>query len=280
MMNTLKNLLSSHVLFRRVVIILINVLMGWFDYLTGYEFAFSIFYLVPIAIAAWFDNFKVTSLAIFMASIIWLCIYMTSGHYYSNPYVVYWNIGVRIIFFYIVAYLLYKIRAAMNELTLMAMKDSLTALNNTRAFNLAYQEIQKNNLKKQQQIAISIIDLDGFKAVNDTLGHSKGDEVLIRFAELLKNAVQNSACVARIGGDEFAIILENIDFISAEEFEKKLRIKFLESGLNDEFGIDYSMGMSIFNELPESADKATHCADKLMYQSKLRGKSRTIIQSY
>lgn len=279
MMNTLEKLLSSHVLFRRVVIVLISALMGWFDYITGYEFAFSVFYLVPIAIAAWFDSSKIINIAILLAAMIWLTIYMLTGPYYSSPYVVYWNIGMRVIFFYIVAYLLFKIRATLKELTLMAMKDSLTSLNNTRAFILAYQDIQKSNVRKRQKIAISIIDLDGFKAVNDTLGHSNGDKVLIRFAEILKKTVRQSDYVARLGGDEFVVILKDIDLSGAEQFEKRLRFKFFESGLNDEFGINYSMGISIFHDLPENADDATHCADQLMYQSKLKGKSMTIIQS-
>lgn len=167
----------------------------------------------------------------------------------------------------------------LNEMTLMAMKDPLTLLNNTRAFNLAYQALKKRHGKTEQTFAVGLIDLDGFKTVNDTYGHSKGDDVLVEFAQVLKSTTRHSDVVARMGGDEFIVILQDIDLNAIEDYEKRLRKSFLLSGLKQQFGIDFSMGIRTYDELPENIDEATHQADLLMYQSKVHGKSQTTIDA-
>ena len=127
---------------------------------------------------------------------------------------------------------------------------------------------------------LGIIDLDGFKAVNDTHGHHGGDEVLLQFSQLLKKACRSSDIVARLGGDEFAIILLDIDETQAYLCDDHLRTLFAESGLNQKYGVDFSMGLAILSELPENLEDATKTADQLMYQSKSLGKSQTTIQSF
>ena len=162
-------------------------------------------------------------------------------------------------------------------MTLMAMRDSLTSLNNTRAFNVEYQTLKKRQPKKDQTLAIGIIDLDVFKSVNDTYGHSKGDDVLVEFAQVLKESVRMNDVVARMGGDEFVVILQDTNSQGIEEYAKRLRNQFLLSGLKQRYGVDFSMGIRIYTELPENLDEATRQADQLMYQSKARGKSQTTI---
>lgn len=277
-MKYLEGILLSHLWLRRSIILLVLLLVGWCDDLTGYELAFGIFYLVPIAIAAWFDHFKTTVITIAAAALVWIYVDLNSGREYSHNAIMYWNMVIRIIFFSIVALLLFKIRNAVKELTAMAMKDSLTSLNNTRALNLIYEQLKKQHSRKKQSFAIALIDLDGFKAVNDTLGHSVGDEVLIKFAAILKSSVRECDTVARLGGDEFVVLLNQVDLNAAELYEKRLRVNFASSKLNDDYGVNFSMGLRIFKDLPDNLDEATHQADLLMYNAKLNGKSRSTIQ--
>lgn len=278
-MGKLKQMLAGNPLLRRVLIVVIIALFGWIDLTTGYEFSLAVIYLLPVFIAAWFDNKTVTALTIFASVLTWLYADFGSGHVYHNSIVPYWNASVRMIFFSIVALLLFKVRDSLTSMTLMAMQDDLTSLNNSRAFDLEYQQIRKNKSNLDQKIAIGIIDLDGFKHVNDRLGHSKGDNVLIEFAQLLKNSTRSTDTVARMGGDEFVVILKNTDWTGANDYAERLRRVFANSGLRERFGVDFSMGMSLFDDLPANLDDAKHQADQLMYHSKMLGKSQTTIRA-
>lgn len=276
-MNILEKVLSTHTFARRIAIFLSIIILGWIDLATGFEYAFSVFYLVPVSIAAWYDSVKSSVATIIISGLTWLYADFSAGHYYSTPFAPFWNGCVRLGFFSIVALLLIKVRKNLAALTMMAMQDTLTSLNNVRAFNFEYQLLHKISLRKGMQFAVGMIDLDGFKAVNDQLGHSAGDDVLVKFAQVLKQSSRSSDILARMGGDEFVVILLDTDQAGAEEYSRKLREIFFNSGLKQEYGIDFSMGIRIFNSLPKDCEDATHQADQLMYQAKALGKSQTTI---
>ena len=280
MERTLERLFAHNPMIRRLLILLITAVLGMIDLATGYEYSFSVFYLLPVSIAAWYDQFKITVLTIMLSGMTWLIADIHAGHHYSNTFIPLWNAFVRLGFFSIVAFLLINVRKNWQEMKNLAMKDQLTSLDNSRAFDIEYRILRKLNFRKQTCFAVGIIDLDGFKAVNDTHGHHGGDEVLLQFSQVLKKACRSSDIVARLGGDEFAIILLDIDETQAYLCDHHLRTLFAESGLNQKYGVDFSMGLAILSELPENLEDATKTADQLMYQSKSLGKSQTTIQSF
>ncbi|KKW80670.1 diguanylate cyclase [Acinetobacter sp. AG1] len=280
MERTLERLFAHNPAIRRLLIILITTVLGIIDLVTGYEYSFSVFYLLPVSIAAWYDHAKVTVVTILLSAITWLFADINAGHLYSNPIIPFWNTIVRLGLFSIVAFLLINVRRNWQEMKNLAMKDQLTSLDNSRALDIEYRILRKLNFRKQSLFAVGIIDLDGFKAVNDTHGHHRGDEVLLQFSQVLKKSCRSSDIVARLGGDEFAIILLDIDETQAYLCDHHLRTSFAESGLNQKYGVDFSMGLAILSELPENLEDATKTADQLMYQSKSLGKSQTTIQSF
>lgn len=280
MERTLERLFAHNPAIRRLLIILITIVLGIIDLVTGYEYSFSVFYLLPVSIAAWYDHAKVTVVTILLSAITWLFADINAGHLYSNPIIPFWNTIVRLGLFSIVAFLLINVRRNWQEMKNLAMKDQLTSLDNSRALDIEYRILRKLNFRKQSLFAVGIIDLDGFKAVNDTHGHHRGDEVLLQFSQVLKKSCRSSDIVARLGGDEFAIILLDIDETQAYLCDHHLRTLFAESGLNQKYGVDFSMGLAILSELPENLEDATKTADQLMYQSKSLGKSQTTIQSF
>ena len=229
--NRIESLLSKYAWGRRATILFILLIWGWIDIATGYEYSFAVFYLVPVSIAAWLDNKKVTVLTIIASGLTWLYADYVAGHHYSNVVIPYWNAIVRLGFFSVVALLLIKVRENLTAMTEMAMRDNLTSLHNTRAFFIQYHQIRAQKTKIGQTVAVALIDMDGFKAVNDHHGHSVGDEVLIAFAQVLKNVARSGDIVARMGGDEFIMILKDTDQNGMEIFEKRLRAVFLESEL-------------------------------------------------
>jgi diguanylate cyclase (GGDEF)-like protein len=280
MERTLERLFAHNPMIRRLLILLITAVLGMIDLATGYEYSFSVFYLLPVSIAAWYDQYKITVLTIMLSGMTWLIADIHAGHPYSNTFIPFWNAFVRLGFFSIVAFLLIHVRKNWQEMKNLAMKDQLTSLDNSRALDIEYRILRKLNFRKQSLFAVGIIDLDGFKAVNDTHGHHRGDEVLLQFSQILKKSCRSSDIVARLGGDEFAIILLDIDETQAYLCDDHLRTLFAESGLNQKYGVDFSMGLAILSELPENLEDATKTADQLMYQSKSLGKSQTTIQSF
>ena len=280
MEKTLERLFARNTNLRRLLILLILVVLGIIDLATGYEYSFSVFYLLPISIAAWYDQYKTTVITILLSAITWLIADINAGHLYSNSIIPFWNALVRLGFFSIVAFLLINVRKNWQEMKNLAMKDQLTSLDNSRAFDIEYRILRKLNFRKQTCFAVGIIDLDGFKAVNDTHGHHRGDEVLLQFSQVLKKACRSSDIIARLGGDEFAIILLDIDETQAHHCDQRMRALFQESGLKQKYGVDFSMGLAVLAELPENLEEATKIADQLMYQSKSLGKSQTTIQTF
>lgn len=278
MIQHIDRIFSNNALSRRLILAVILAVLCWIDLATGYEYSFSVFYLIPISIAAWYDHKKFTILMIIASVMTWLYADFFSGHTYTNPLTPYWNATVRFAFFGIVAFLILRIRRDLVAMTTMAMKDNLTLLNNARAFKLEYQILKDRRSSKNNALGIGLIDLDGFKAVNDQLGHSVGDEVLVEFANVLKKSTRSSDIIARMGGDEFTVILMEMTEKTAQDYATRLRNEFKQSGLNEKYGVDFSMGISIFDKLPENLDDATHLADQLMYKSKKRGKATTTIQ--
>ena len=280
MERTLERLFAHNPMIRRLLILLILIVLGIIDLATGYEYSFSVFYLLPISIAAWYDQYKTTVITILLSAITWLIADINAGHLYSNSIIPFWNALVRLGFFSIVAFLLINVRKNWQEMKNLAMKDQLTSLDNSRAFDIEYRILRKLNFRKQTCFAVGIIDLDGFKAVNDTHGHHRGDEVLLQFSQVLKKACRSSDIIARLGGDEFAIILLDIDETQANHCDQRIRALFQESGLKQQYGVDFSMGLAILTELPENLEDATKIADQLMYESKSLGKSQTTIQNF
>ena len=139
LMTQFERLFSSNTVLRRVFLLLIIVVWSVIDLATGYEYSFAVFYLVPVSIAAWYDNKNMAIFTIILSALTWLYADYGAGHHYSNAIIPLWNACARLGFFSTVAFLLLRIKRNLNEMTLMAMRDSLTTLNNTRALNLKYQ---------------------------------------------------------------------------------------------------------------------------------------------
>ena len=146
-------LLMSSMVVRRISLLFIIIILGAIDLATGYEYSFAVFYLIPVSIAAWYDNKHIAMIAVILSGITWLYADYSAGHQYTNSIIPFWNACVRLGFFSVVAFLLLRIKNNLNEMTLMAMKDSLTSLNNTRAFNLEYQALKKAILQKRTYLS-------------------------------------------------------------------------------------------------------------------------------
>jgi diguanylate cyclase (GGDEF)-like protein/PAS domain S-box-containing protein len=164
-----------------------------------------------------------------------------------------------------------------NNLRKLAYYDSLTGLSNRKFFHEQFCDsiewARTNNL----MLGLLFIDLDGFKKVNDTLGHDIGDRLLIIIAQRLNNALRATDIVSRLGGDEFTVILRSVTSkeIVANLAEKLLNIItepiMLDGNLTR---VSASIGISIYPEHGDSCETLIKQADTAMYQAKHLGKNR------
>jgi len=115
-----------------------------------------------------------------------------------------------------------QLQERVEQLDMLAHEDSLVALPNRRGFVRALERLIDRVGRYQEKAALLFVDLDGLKLINDSFGHLAGDEALMQVARLLVGGVRKSDIVARIGGDEFAILLGHSDVDSAGETAARL----------------------------------------------------------
>lgn len=156
----------------------------------------------------------------------------------------------------------------------MAVRDHLTGLGNRALLEEVMQHLHvKQQREKTHSHAIMILDLDGFKTVNDVYGHYQGDEILKHFACLLRDIVRDSDQVFRFGGDEFIIVMEDTSPHQAEEVYGRIREATLADSLISQFAISTSAGtaqLECFNDVQQTLEEA----DQFLYQAKRKGKNR------
>lgn len=159
----------------------------------------------------------------------------------------------------------------------LANYDSLTQLPNRLLFHDNLIQAQAWSLRHHQSFALMFIDLDGFKPVNDTLGHAVGDELLQGVALRLLSCVRDTDTCARLGGDEFTVILTEVEDLSmvpevADRILHTLNQPFILADRSVE--ISASIGIALYPQDSGDADNLLQCADLAMYEAKRLGKGR------
>ena len=167
-------------------------------------------------------------------------------------------------------------RQAEEKMRHMASHDDLTKLPN-RALMLDRLDVSIHRSHREEKLcAVAFIDLDGFKAVNDTMGHEAGDRLLCAVAEGLLGCVRETDTVARIGGDEFVLVLPDLHTRENAEIVAKRVIEALSEPIDvgsAKASIGASIGISIFPEDDNNPETLLRLADEAMYKVKGKGKN-------
>jgi diguanylate cyclase (GGDEF)-like protein len=153
--------------------------------------------------------------------------------------------------------------------------DSLTGLANRLLLSDRTRGVIERSKRNQATFALLMVDLNNFKAINDTFGHAAGDQVLITVARRLVGAVRASDTVARLGGDEFVLIIESIDDpreliqLGRKLIDTLSEVITLDSGVNVHIGA--SVGFAVYPKDGLEIGDLLHVADKGMYDCKVSG---------
>lgn len=166
-------------------------------------------------------------------------------------------------------------RRVVNELEYLSRHDALTNLPNRVLFQEVLQRELARAKRENSNIALLYLDMDGFKRVNDSLGHFVGDQLLITASAMLKDSVRETDTVARLGGDEFAIILTDIKSpLNASAVAKKIlnSIKEPMKLQGSVVSVGFSIGIAVYPHAGETAEELIKNADVAMYSAKNAGR--------
>jgi diguanylate cyclase (GGDEF)-like protein len=240
----------------------------------GSEIATVVFYLAPISIAAYFVGRWQGRLVALLSAVAWTLM-EEALRPVDTPLAVALASGFnRAVLFLVVSELLSSLRDAFNHERQLARTDELTGLANSRAFGeLAEFELLRSR-RYGRALSILYIDLDGFKAINDTLGHAAGDVVLQRAAAALREGLRRTDIVARLGGDEFVVLLPETGTEQADIVIGKVQTALGRALQGLGSGTTASIGAVTADVVPTTVQTLVDRADKLTYASKGKGKNQ------
>jgi diguanylate cyclase (GGDEF)-like protein len=255
--------------------ILLVLAVTWVDFASAEELHLFPLYFFPIALVTLkVDRWAGVVLSL-LAAVGW-----EISNYWVNlatiPTVIHFVNGLVIaVTFLTISLLLSEIRRRLEWEKTLSRSDALTGVANGRLFfERAAEEIDRSR-RYGHPLSVAFIDLDDFKRVNDELGHAAGDDLLRRAAEAIRDAVRASDLVARIGGDEFAVLFVETG-VEAVEAGEKLR-RAVSSAMNSGgWAVTASVGVVSFVDPPERVDDLLRAADELMYEAKDRGKNAAV----
>lgn len=166
-------------------------------------------------------------------------------------------------------------KAYQEKVQFMAFHDALTGLPNRHMYNEFLVTAMGRSKKHNQVLAVMFLDLDRFKFINDTMGHEAGDDLLKKVSEQLLKSVRKGDMVSRQGGDEFAIILEDVNELIVREISDRIIKAFSTPFMikNKEFYTSASIGISLYPLDGQDKETISSKADTAMYLAKKRGKN-------
>lgn len=178
----------------------------------------------------------------------------------------------------LVAFLARAAREKHFETENLATTDWLTGLHNRRSLELIFGLEIVRQKRYGGVFSLAVLDLDHFKKLNDTRGHQFGDQALALLADVLRENTREADSIARIGGDEFVVLMPNTEAAECTLLCQQLTIKIAGRMAHAGFGITASIGHATFENAPASVLEALQIADKAMYAAKEKCKDEAAKQ--
>jgi diguanylate cyclase (GGDEF)-like protein len=260
--------------------VMVSVLgIGIIDYEIGPGLSLSPLYIFPVALASWTLGTSEGLLVAFVCAVIGEISNLPVNQSFASLFPV-WDAIERLGILIILSLLFAEIHTLLKNESRLSHTDYLTGISNRRAlFESASMEMER--LKRTgRPFTLLYIDVDDFKTVNDSSGHEAGDFVLTRIATVLKLQLRGIDIIARMGGDEFVMILPETDDQAAHKVIPRLQSSLLEEMQSRQWPVTFSIGVLTFVSVPSDADEMFRLADQLMYSAKKEGKNAICYKVY
>ncbi len=246
--------------------------VGLADSRTTHDVSLSIFYILPPLIATTKGR-RFGLIVATTASGTWFVADLaTRITPYSSIGIPLWNVMMRFIVIVLVVALVDALLGSALHERQLARRDHLTGLQNSRAFYDSAEAELRGSARTGRPLTLAYIDIDQFKTVNDLLGHAAGDAVLVGTGHVLALATRAVDTVARVGGDEFMVLLPETDAEQARVALGRVHRNLVDAAIEHGWDIGYSVGAVTFTSPPESIEAMVAGADQLMYEVKQQDK--------
>jgi diguanylate cyclase (GGDEF)-like protein len=248
--------------------------VGWIDYITGIELhVFPLYFLLLTLVSLRLG--RIASLAFtLLCAATWLVSNTLAGMISVRPLLTLANTAIMLVAFVMVAFLAGSAQRSLERERILSRTDGLSGLPNGRGFYEAAAAEFERAARYRHPLTLAYLDIDDFKRVNDRLGHSRGDELLVNVARLLRRACRASDVIGRLGGDEFVILYPETGRPAALAALENLRASLAEAaGPPDGQRLTVSIGAVSFATPPADVEAAVRQADALMYEVKVSGKN-------
>ncbi len=259
-----------------ITALVIVAFVGVLNYQTGQDISLLLFYLVPVIQTAWFVGTRAGIIMAFICAAVWFSVNFLLAPNDLPPLVSFWNTSMRLGIFLTVVYIVSiqsALKRSLEKEKTLSRTDFLTGALNTRAFSeAAVAEIHRAS-RYGHPFSIAYIDLDDFKTVNDTYGHTAGDLLLQTVVESIRKSVRSTDSLARMGGDEFAVLFPESGDEPASIIVNKIQIKLAEIMEKKGWPVAASIGLVTYVKPPQSYDDMLKKVDGVMYQVKQSGKN-------
>lgn len=262
-----------------LLVIIGLAIVACIDYVTGIEIRIFPLYFLPLMLSAWLLKRSITIVYALFASLIWATVMYLSGREYSTGYIWGINFVTQAVAFLLVSLLVSSLNKLIENERRLSRTDLLTGLPNRRHFFEKSEHVVELCRRNHRPVTVGYIDLDNFKKANDTLGHEHGDELLQMVAETFRQQLRASDICARMGGDEFVVLLPETDVDHALPILERIRE---ELASNEEFsrsGVTASIGAITYLSAPKVVDDMIAGADEMMYRVKGGSKNRVYIET-
>lgn len=272
----------SRIIANPIIFLLITVgilIIGYIDYLSGVEIRIFPLYFIPLVAASWYVG-KVAALSLsFLVTIVWAVSMYFGGHVYSHVYIWGVNFFTQGSSFVIITLLFSSLHDAFEREYALGRTDMLTGLSNSRSFFEQASSVLSLCHRNGRPVSLAYIDLDNFKCANDTLGHLHGDDLLRKVADVFNENLRASDLVARMGGDEFVILLPETNAGDARTVLEKIRQRLGQEPNFEVCSVTVSIGAVSYSQAPSDIGPMVKSADEIMYKVKNTSKNNILVES-
>jgi diguanylate cyclase (GGDEF)-like protein len=254
--------------FNFLIGLLSMALIGTIDIFAPDDSTHSFLYLLPITFVTWLSGYRAGLVMVLLGTLLW-----SINNVVDSLAISAWNILSTLLFFSAISVLLHKTKTMWANECILSRTDPLTGSKNLRAFTEIVEYEILRAKREGLPFSLAYLDLDNFKHINDTYGHTTGDDILKTFVSDILQNVRKTDVVARLGGDEFAIFLPDTDQSSVRIVMEKMRSELNKVAERNRWPVTFSIGVLTCSEGACELDAMISGTDQLMYQVKNSGKN-------
>lgn len=258
--------------------LLLTLLVATADHMLSPSLSLSLLYLLPISLAAWYLNRWAGIFLVLLCTVTWL-----SADLARQPEIALgihlWNALIRLGVFAVVSTRLSALRIALDREKQDAYLDPLTSAVNQRFLLEMLDREAERSRRYGYPLALAYLGLDNFRAVNERGGQSFGDRILQQIAHSIQQALRTTDTLARVGGDEFAILMPHADQNAAKAVMVRVYRDLLSLNQQADWQVGFSIGLISCDCAPAQSNQILAQAQQLMHQVKRSGKNRIEYQT-